>query len=87
MRYDPRAATETIMTWKRNYKIIRNGKINIGIFTFECCTYVTQDKVSKKRKPEIFLKTTFQSKRSGLSPMCHIFNKLIRTSNGENSPS
>ena len=87
MRYDPRAATETIMTWKRNYKIIRNGKINIGIFTFECCTYVTQDKVSKKRKPEIFLKTTFQSKRSREGPMCQIFNKLIRASNDETTPS
>ena len=54
MRYDPRAATGTIMTWKRNYKIIRNYKINIGIFIFECCTYLTQDKLSKKENRKYF---------------------------------
>ena len=51
MRYDPSTTTEIILIWKRNY-----NQINIGIFIFECCTQLTEDKLSIKRNRKYFYK-------------------------------
>ena len=54
MRYDPQTTMETIMTWKRNYKIIRSTLA----YLFLSVLLVTQDKLFIKETGNIFKKHT-----------------------------
>ena len=51
MRYDPSTTTEIVLIWKRNY-----NQIKIAIFIFECCTQLTDDKLTIKRNRKYFKK-------------------------------